>query len=51
MTGAVEKVMFGRNEGGGQNSHRWLDRVLNTPDDQLNSLFASATGPAKKGGA
>lgn len=41
MTGAWANVMFGRNEGGGQNFHRWLDRVLQTSDEELNSLFAS----------
>ena len=39
-TGAMGTVMFGRNEAGGQNFHRWLDRILETPDEELNALFA-----------
>jgi len=44
-------VLFGRNEGGGQRFHRWLERLLVTGDDQLEVLFASgiaatAVGPA-----
>jgi phenylpropionate dioxygenase-like ring-hydroxylating dioxygenase large terminal subunit len=40
-TGARDHVMFGRNEGGGQSFHQWLDRVLNTSDEDLNTLFDS----------
>lgn len=42
ITGKLGEVMFGRNEGGGQNFHGWLDRVLNTPDEKLNDLFTQA---------
>lgn len=38
-TGAKSHVMFGRNEAGGQNFHRWLDELLNTPDEDLPALF------------
>jgi phenylpropionate dioxygenase-like ring-hydroxylating dioxygenase large terminal subunit len=38
-TGAKEHVMFGRNEGGGHNFHRWVDQLLKTDDDGLNDLF------------
>ncbi|MCX2980394.1 aromatic ring-hydroxylating dioxygenase subunit alpha [Halieaceae bacterium IMCC14734] len=41
MTGARKTVMFGRNEGGGQNFHRWLDRILSTEDADLDALFTS----------
>lgn len=38
-TGAKSHVMFGRNEGGGHRFHRWLDKLLEADDDQLNELF------------
>ena len=38
-TGAKEFVMFGRNEGGGQRFHRWVDALLETDDADLASLF------------
>lgn len=38
-SGAKEFVMFGRNEGGGHNFHRWVDTLLETPDEELNQLF------------
>ncbi len=52
MTGAKSHVMFGRNEGGGQRFHRWLDRLLDTDDDGLQALFeksadeTASTSPA-----
>lgn len=42
MSGAMDEVMFGRNESGGQNFHAWLDRILHCDDEDLNQLFASA---------
>ena len=33
------EVLFGRNEGGGQHFHGFLDRLLNTPDPDLPALF------------
>lgn len=41
-SGMKPYVMFGRNEGGGQRFHGWVDRLLETPDEQLNSLFRDA---------
>jgi phenylpropionate dioxygenase-like ring-hydroxylating dioxygenase large terminal subunit len=38
-TGAKEFSYFGRNEGGGQLFHRWLDALLETPDARLDDLF------------
>ena len=38
-TGLKETVMFGRNEGGGQCFHGWLDRLLKTDDQGLPRLF------------
>jgi carnitine monooxygenase subunit len=40
MTGAKSHVMFGRNEGGGQRFHRWVDALLETPDEALVGLFS-----------
>lgn len=33
-------VLFGRNEGGGQRFHRWVDRLLETDDPALASAFS-----------
>lgn len=38
-TGAKPEVMFGRNEEGGQNFHRWLDEILAASDEELPALF------------
>ena len=39
-SGLLPEVCFGRNEGGGQHFHRWLDRLLGTPEQALAALFA-----------
>ena len=39
LTGNMPHVMFGRNEGGGQRFHGWVDRLLKTDDQALPSLF------------
>ncbi len=38
--------LFGRNEGGGQRFHAWVERILGTPDDGLNDLFCYGVGKA-----
>ena len=38
-TGAVSELLFGRNEGGGQCFHRWVDALTRTEDDDLGRLF------------
>lgn len=38
-TGAKKYVMFGRNEEGGHNFHRWVDTLLETSDEDLPKLF------------
>jgi phenylpropionate dioxygenase-like ring-hydroxylating dioxygenase large terminal subunit len=43
-TGAREHVLFGRNEGGGQRFHRWLDRLIELDDLELARAFAAAGG-------
>lgn len=37
--GAKSHVLFGRNEGGGQAFHRWVDTILETSDEDLPQLF------------
>ena len=39
--GGRDHVLFGRNEGGAQTFHAWVDRVLETEDGDLNALFAA----------
>jgi hypothetical protein len=38
-TGAKKHVLFGRNEAGGHNFHRWVDTILETSDEDLPKLF------------
>jgi carnitine monooxygenase subunit len=38
-TGAKPFSLFGRNEGGGQLFHRWIDKVIETDDADLPALF------------
>ena len=38
-TGAKKDLVFGRNEGGAQYVHGWLDAILETPDRELSDLF------------
>ena len=38
-TGAKKVLHFGRNEGGAQYVHGWLDALLVTADEDLNALF------------
>ncbi len=40
-SGLLGDVQFGRNELGLQQYHHWLERILTTGDDDLNSLFGS----------
>ncbi len=39
LTGTMPHVQFGRNEGGGQRFHSWVDRLLETDDQALPLLF------------
>ena len=38
-SGAKEYVMFGKNEEGGHNFHRWVDHIIDTKDEDLSKLF------------
>ena len=44
-TGALEHVLFGRNEGGGQRFHAWVQALLETEDADLPKLMGSKVGP------
>ncbi len=37
--GLTEYVYFGRNEGGGQVFHGWVQKILDTANEDLNTLF------------
>jgi carnitine monooxygenase subunit len=37
--GGRDHVLFGRNEGGGQRFHGWVDRLLTADDQQVKALF------------
>jgi nitrite reductase/ring-hydroxylating ferredoxin subunit len=43
-TGARSHVLFGRNEGGGQRFHRWVDHLLALGDDALANAFPGEIG-------
>jgi phenylpropionate dioxygenase-like ring-hydroxylating dioxygenase large terminal subunit len=44
QTGTKSEVIFGRNEGGGQRFHQWVEAVLATDDADLPTLFARSAG-------
>ncbi len=41
-SGLMSDVLFGRNEGGGQEFHRWTRRLVAASDAELQALFAPA---------
>ena len=43
-TGAKQYSYFGRNEGGGQMFHKWVDALIATEDNDLNALFEKGIG-------
>lgn len=40
--GGRKQVLFGRNEGGAQLFHQWVDRLIAADDDALEQLFAAS---------
>ncbi len=44
LTGNLSHVMFGRNEGGGQAFHGWLEKILAADDQALPALFQNGKG-------
>ncbi len=41
--GGRDHVLFGRNEGGGQRFHGWVERLLKADDQQVKDLFVNPT--------
>jgi nitrite reductase/ring-hydroxylating ferredoxin subunit len=39
--GGVAEVMLGRNEGGAQRFHQWVDRIVAADDQELNRMFSA----------
>jgi len=37
--GAMKHVLYGRNEGGSQNFHKWIEAIVEASDDDLPRLF------------
>ncbi len=46
QSGLMKEVLFGRNEGGGQVFHGWVDRLINASDDDLVDMFAPSQSEA-----
>lgn len=40
MSGQMDHVLFGRNEGGGQVFHGWVERLTDASDAELHDIFA-----------
>ena len=49
LTGAMPYVQFGRNEGGGQRFHAWVDRLIETDDQALPALFQNGRANGGRG--
>jgi len=47
-TGAKPDVLFGRNEGGGQRFHAWVETLIHTEDANLATVLGSKIGPVVK---
>lgn len=43
-SGAMKEVVFGRNEGGTQAFHKWVQAILDADDAELTDLFAQGVG-------
>ncbi|MGI9324172.1 MAG: aromatic ring-hydroxylating oxygenase subunit alpha [Pseudomonadales bacterium] len=39
--GALDHVLYGKNEGGSQSFHKWVEAIVNASDDELPKLFQS----------
>ena len=46
QSGLMKEVLFGRNEGGGQVFHGWVDKLINASDDDLVAMFAPSQSEA-----
>ena len=45
-SGLLPTVRYGKNEGGLQHFHRWIDRIMETDDAQLQTLFQEGKSAA-----
>ena len=43
-TRAKDHLMFGRNEGGGQLFHRWVDALVEASDEELPAMLENGVG-------
>ena len=43
-SGAMSHVTFGKNEGGTQAFHKWVQAIIEADDDQLSDMFAAGIG-------
>ncbi len=41
QSGLLDKVLFGRNERGGQVFHQWVEKLTDASDDELMEIFAA----------
>jgi nitrite reductase/ring-hydroxylating ferredoxin subunit len=39
--GGVDHVMYGRNEGGAQRFHKWVDTIVASDDQEINRMFSA----------
>jgi hypothetical protein len=44
-TGAKPNALFGRNEGGGQRFHSWVDALIEAEESDLPEIFSRKIGP------
>jgi len=43
-SGAMSHVTFGKNEGGTQAFHKWVQAIIEADDDQLSEMFSAGIG-------
>ena len=41
QSGLLKEVLFGRNETGGQQFHKWVEKLTDASDEELQSIFAA----------
>lgn len=47
QTGMIDQVLFGRNEGGGQAFHSWVERLTQADDAELGTIFPPQAAAAE----
>ena len=43
-SGALQHVTFGKNEGGTQAFHKWVQAIVDADDAELSDMFATGIG-------